>query len=76
MTDRELLDECIDSENLGVDGFRVVVEGLFKTRRVRIAKGLSSDNLGHYPLEFGEPTHTHLWVKNSDVRKYLSRIRE
>lgn len=76
MTKLELLTECLESEDsgLGNPGFRVVLPGLFKTKRVRIDRGLYGENLGHYPNVFeSELTTTHIFLKCSDVRRYLKR---
>lgn len=77
MTKDELLRECIEAENFGLDnpGFRVVVKGLYKSKRVKIDRGLYAENLGHYPDGFSDfMTHTHLFVRCSNVRQYLKGV--
>lgn len=77
MTNLELLKSCIESESLGSDGFRVIVPTLLYKEFVKLDTGLSAKNLGRYPSVMGgEDDQTHLWVENSNVRKYLSRVRK
>lgn len=68
----ELLRECIEAENFGLDnpGFTVAVKGLYTAKKVKIDRDLYAENLGHYPDGFSDVmTHTHLFIRCSDVRQ-------
>ena len=77
MTDLELLRSCIDSEYVGSDGFRVVVNELIYEDYVIFDNKFQARNLGQYPTEIGgEDNLTHLWIECNEVRRYLSKLRK
>ena len=71
MTNEELLKQCEESEMLGLPtlGFTVMIPGLRRGQSVRLDKGLSGKNLGHYFAD-GEKV-TMVFLETANVRKYL-----
>lgn len=56
------------SENSDLsDGFRVIVDGPRYGRFVRVAPGLSGENLGNYP------NGTHVYLLREKVQKWIDK---
>lgn len=70
MTRQELLLECIKAETLTRDnpGFRITVQGLYKTKRVKVDRDFYGENVGH------SENQTYLFLRCSDVKRYLSKF--
>ena len=79
MSPEELQRACIEAEEFGLTdpGFNVMVPGLRYGRTVRIAKGLSGANMGHYQTRGTEGENvTMVFLKASKVRAFLASLPE